>query len=327
MFIVKMITYVLIIVLTLISPSIEDDCPDPPTNCSRDNIRFFLYTDVNKQPAELFLNDPKTIKNAKFNKGNFKFMIHGFTQWKNEPKWITLREEYFKQKDKNWNILFLDYWPVAKMGCYWKTAVRSLEKIGECGANFLKSLLKERRELKIEQFHFIGFSLGAQICAQISNSLRPSKMDITRITGCDPAYPGFVLGARQSDTILNSQHATFVDVIHTNMGFCGVFHSSAHYDFYANDGSCQPGCKCSEPSCSHGRALQIYAESVNSKTKFYAKKCDSETMWISIRKCTGDHKATVEVGEYCKPPEKKDEGVYNFSTNDKSPFAQGSSKP
>lgn len=62
------------------------------------------------------------------------------------------------------------------------------------------------------------------------------------LPGCDPALPGFPVGARDADSVLNSQHADFVDVIHSNKGNCGVFYSSAHYDIYAEDGYCQPGC-------------------------------------------------------------------------------------
>ncbi|XP_065203974.1 lipoprotein lipase-like [Planococcus citri] len=149
-------------------------------------------------------------------------------------------------------------------------------------------------------------------------------MEISRITGCDPALPGFSLPVRDSDSLLNSQHADFVDVIHTNKGGCGVLYSSAHYDIYAENGFCQPGCDCHDPSCSHSRALRIFAESVNSPTKFLAKKCNSKVSLISIGRCTGSHKPTLEVGEHCPRPKcREEEGLYHFDTNDKPPYAKG----
>ncbi|XP_065205847.1 endothelial lipase-like [Planococcus citri] len=317
-----MFVHLAAILFIMIRPSIEH-CPDPATDCCSDKIKFFLYTNAEKPPKELILDEPKTIKDVKFNKGDFKFMIHGFTQWKNSLGWLVLREEYFKQKDKNWNIIFVDYSPVARRGCYWESAVPSLEQVGECGAELLRLIFKEKKEVKLDRFHFIGFSLGAQVCAQIANCLRPDKMKISRITGCDPALPGFSLPVRNSDTLLNKKHADFVDVIHTNKGMCGVLYSSAHYDIYAENGFCQPGCDFDDPSCSHDRALSIFAESVNSKTKFFARKCKSKVLLISVSKCNGSHKATLEVGEHCPRPKSDEEGLYHFRTNDKPPYAKG----
>ena len=51
---------------------------------------------VENPPQELLLEDPTSIKNAKFvENANFKFLIHGYTQWKNAPEWITVREGMF----------------------------------------------------------------------------------------------------------------------------------------------------------------------------------------------------------------------------------------
>lgn len=155
-----------------------------------------------------------------------------------------------------------------------ESAVPSASKIGECAASLLKQLFDQRPEINLDKFHFIGFSLGAQICAQISNNLQPLR--IPRITGeyskiqsqkcvatyvccasnghlfiryvavkgCDPALTGSFYGAPDSvnANTLNRQHANFVDSILTNMGAIGVSFSSSHYDMYANDGVTQPGC-------------------------------------------------------------------------------------
>lgn len=165
-----------------------------------------------ENPHELVLNNPETLKNATFNEeADFKFIIHGYTQSKDTPMMAHLREgkillrcisyinsipikilkcdklpiEYFKNEE--WNLIYIDYQPLAIQGCYYGCAVPSAAKIGECAASLLKQLFNERPEVTIDQFHFIGFSLGAQICAQISKHLQPLK--IPRITGEQIFHP------------------------------------------------------------------------------------------------------------------------------------------
>ncbi|XP_065205846.1 endothelial lipase-like [Planococcus citri] len=295
-------------------------CISPLTDCSRENVSFHLYTSDDKEPHELILNDPETLKHAKFNRGaDFKFIFHGYTQSKDTPMMAQIRHEYFK--DEEWNIIYIDYHPLAHQGCYYGSAVPSAPQIGRCAASLLKQLFNIRSEVTIDQFHFIGFSLGAQICAQVSKHLRPLR--IPRITGCDPAFPGFFGGTQDSIDILNKQHADFVDVIHTNMGVSGVYLSDAHYDIYADDGTAQPGCY-KNPVCCHARALQIFTESINSSVQFIAVKCLSYYLWFSVRSCSTDGESRIVVGEHCSPPESDDEmGIYQFNTNYQSPFALG----
>lgn len=55
------------------------------------NTYFSFRAD--KQPQELILNDPATLKNAIFNENtNFKFIVHGYTQSKDTPMMAKLRE-------------------------------------------------------------------------------------------------------------------------------------------------------------------------------------------------------------------------------------------
>ena len=154
----------------------------------------------------MILGDPKSIKDAKFiENADFKFLIHGYTQWKNSPDWLSVREgkflhyfecvtssfhqyhcinffaEYFKQKP--WNILIIDYNPVARWGCYFDTLKPSIIKIGECIADFFNQLFKTHPKITINRFHFVGFSMGSQICAQVSNCLKSGQIIIPRITG------------------------------------------------------------------------------------------------------------------------------------------------
>lgn len=80
--------------------------------------------------------------------------------------------------------------------------------------------------------------LGAHITNHISTALRPYRLP--RITGLDPALPGFI--TPHLDSKLDKTDADFVDVYHTNAFIQGKVEESGHVDFYINGGAIQPGC-------------------------------------------------------------------------------------
>lgn len=90
-----------------------------------------------------------------------------------------------------------------------------------------------------QHVHLIGFSLGAHVAAIAGHFVISStnqELRVGRITGLDPAGPGFPPQIPLSQR-LDSGDADFVDVIHTNMGALirGEFGSplsAGHADFY-----------------------------------------------------------------------------------------------
>ena len=96
----------------------------------------------------------------------------------------------------------------------------------------------------LPDFHHIGHSLGGQVGAFISSNLAPGT-NLSRVTGLDPARPGFENTVPAADR-LDSTDAIFVDVITTS---CGIGCTSTTpdpargtVDFYPNGGLKQPGC-------------------------------------------------------------------------------------
>lgn len=81
-------------------------------------------------------------------------------------------------------------------------------------------------------------SVGAHITNFMAVALRPYKLP--RITGLDPAFPGFITPVL--DDKLDKTDAEFVDVYHTNAFMQGKVEESGHVDFYINGGVIQPGC-------------------------------------------------------------------------------------
>ncbi|XP_065205842.1 endothelial lipase-like [Planococcus citri] len=295
-------------------------CLDPPQDCLRKDISFHLYTEQNSQGYELVIQDSNTIEKAPFlPNANFKILIHGYTQNRNTKLMVQLREEYFKQK--RWNIIVVDYAPLAEDGCYIESTFPSAPIVGKCSASMLNLILDNRSGIRIDQFHVVGFSMGAQIAAELSINLGQKRLP--RITGLDPAWPLFYPILTSSTQRLGREHADFVDVIHTNSGGFGVVYSLAHYDIYANDGTYQPGCGITDISCSHSRAMQLFIESINTKNPFIAYQC-SFWEWTSTRICRSNENSKIIVGEHATPPKNSsEEGIYQFRTNDKPPFSLG----
>lgn len=69
--------------------------------------------------------------------------------------------------------------PLARDPCY-VTAVLNVPTIGKCAAQLIDELVI-RKDIALERFHVIGFSLGAQVSGEIGNHLQVGKLD--RITG------------------------------------------------------------------------------------------------------------------------------------------------
>ncbi|CAG2101216.1 unnamed protein product [Medioppia subpectinata] len=142
----------------------------------------------------------------------------------------------------------------------------------------------------LDNVHILGCSLGAHTAGFVGHALGGK---IGRITGLDPARPGFT---DPKVDRLNSTNAAFVDVIHSDVptegkglqaGF-GINLNVGHIDFWPNDGVGAPDCivECMKTefamqlnnsytntdkeknllacmSCSHGMAANYYVDSIN----------------------------------------------------------------
>jgi len=159
--------------------------------------------------------------------------------------------------------------------------------------------------LEAEQLHLVGHSLGGQSVGKMGRSFQAAHLGgekVKRITGLDPAGPRFETNGYEAalfdlkKNILTAESAQFVDVIHTNGGFkpsvlhaffhwesprLGYLQQLGHIDFYPDGGSHQTGCPPTlrslfdGESCSHSRAIMYYYYSINEKTLFPSKPCQS----------------------------------------------------
>merc|ERR1719328_180056 len=128
----------------------------------------------------------------------------------------------------------------------------------------------------LNDFHIVGFSLGAQVAGKAGATLNGA---LGRITGLDPAENDFM--GKPASEQLDSSDAIFVDVIHTSansqeagvLGPIGNREQLGDMDFWPNSGNCpMPGTEWTMYPCgfSHMRATEYFVESISNPTGFRA---------------------------------------------------------
>ncbi|XP_015586914.1 phospholipase A1 member A [Cephus cinctus] len=279
-----------------------------------DKIRLKIYTgrsDCNLNSYDTSIAYPENILHEIDFKKPLVIYLHGFREHPSNESVQTVVGAYLDRG--NDNILLVD-WSDLALERY-ITLVIKIKIIGKIIAGALEKLLSYG--INVNTLHIIGHSLGAQIAGFIG---KYSNVQLPRITGLDPAKPGFY--------VLNLQHidktdAKVVDIVHTDGGVYGAFVPTGSVDFFANGGSRpQPGCPfltipfTPEDFCSHWRSWRFYAESVTNPYAFMAVKCTSYTNFISGA-CKDNDK--IYFG-YVTPHNAS--GSYYFNTNAQYPFGQ-----
>ncbi|XP_014305841.2 pancreatic lipase-related protein 2-like, partial [Myotis lucifugus] len=138
------------------------------------------------------------------------------------------------------NCICVDWMRGSRTG--YNQAVHNIRVVGAETA-FLIQGLSTKMGYSLENVHIIGHSLGAHAAGEAGRRLGGC---VGRITGLDPAEPGFQ--GMPEEVRLDPSDAMFVDVIHTDisptvpyLGF-GMSQKVGHLDFYPNGGKQMPGC-------------------------------------------------------------------------------------
>lgn len=196
------------------------------------------------------------------------------------------------------NVVCVDWEGGASMPNYLRAAANT-RLVGKQLAMLLQGLAKHI-DLRYEDVHLIGFSLGAHVAGFAGSELR----NISRITGLDPAGPLFEF--QDPRARLDRLDAKFVDVIHSNgetliLGGLGAAQPLGHVDFYPNGGRVQHGCSnlfvgavsdllpwaAASPEgrslCNHRRAYKFFTDSVSPKCHFPAFPCSDYDTFLEGR--------------------------------------------
>ncbi|XP_055376067.1 lipase member H-A-like [Condylostylus longicornis] len=251
--------------------------------------------------------------------------IHGYTESQSAESVQTIIKAYLTQINE-FNLITLD-WKKLASGRYISDAVKNALILGDLlGEVFIRFF---KNGMNLEKFHFIGHSLGAQLAGLIGRSIQRNsdgEIKIPRITGLDPAFPGFYIFPLRK--ALNADDGDFVDIIHTDGLIYGAPLSIGTVDFWPNRGSfTQPSCPkrnfkilSENDVCSHHQAWKFWAESVTNlyNVEFFAAKALS---WQDFRIRSQFMKLPLaKMGINCP---KNISGKYYLQTNPKSPFARG----
>ncbi|KAL1490868.1 hypothetical protein ABEB36_011553 [Hypothenemus hampei] len=219
-----------------------------------------------------------------------KFITHGWMSGGRKDSSVLIRDGFLHKYDAN---VFVMDWSAISGNPFYPIPMMATPKVGKHYGKFLNYLVDELG-VKPVDIHLVGHSLGAHVSGFAGRTVKRGK--IGRITGLDPALPGFDSGLVSSGT-LNSKDAHFVDVIHTCAGFLGYKSPLGHADFYPN-GGCppQPGCSVLEfmEACSHSRSWRIFFSSLVNEEPYMATKCSSLSEISTKKWCKGD---PIEMGD------------------------------
>ncbi|XP_025412549.1 lipase member H-like isoform X2 [Sipha flava] len=247
-----------------------------------------------------------------------KVIIHGWLDSTKQTNGVfNIKTAYVNTG--GFNVLTVD-WGAISANINYPMSVLMTSEIGSMLAKVLANIVR-LRIVEPKDIHLIGHSLGAHIAGACGSSFGTNK--IGRITGLDPAGPGFEYAKFQKKG-LDRTDALFVDVIHTSGGSTGCFNALGHADFYPNGGSPpQPGCyegiKFSRLigllSCSHSRAYSLYEDSVYHHKSMIAVYCSSWVHYVN-HKC--DHNFETPLGHGALTSAR---GNFYLSTKSTAPYA------
>ncbi|KAJ7311315.1 hypothetical protein JRQ81_006931 [Phrynocephalus forsythii] len=209
---------------------------------SRSETKFLLYSNTAEEGCLVEYRQQVTLEKCRFNASlPLVMIVHGWSVEGRLEGWIWKLAEALKSSLPQTNVVIADWLTLAH--AHYATAVQGTRRIGQEIAHFLE-WLEESMEFSRDNAHLIGYSLGAHVAGFAGSSIGGAKK-IGRITGLDPAGPLFE-GMSPTDR-LSPDDASFVDAIHTftqqQMGLSvGIKQPVAHFDFYPNGGTFQPGC-------------------------------------------------------------------------------------
>ncbi|XP_044892672.1 lipase member I isoform X8 [Felis catus] len=191
------------------------------------DIVLMMYTRNNPSCAEPLFEQNNSL-NVNFNTSKKTvWIIHGYRPMGSTPKWL---QNFLKVllNHEDLNVIVVD-WNRGATTFIYNRAVKNIRKVAATLGIYIQILLNHGATL--DNFHFIGMSLGAHVSGFVGKIFQGQ---LGRITGLDPAGPKF--SGQPCDFRLDYTDAKFVDVIHSDIN-----------DFHA--GSCVDCDDFKEKSC------------------------------------------------------------------------------
>ncbi|KAJ8026248.1 Pancreatic lipase-related protein 2 [Holothuria leucospilota] len=301
-----------------------------PQSPSDINTKFYLYTRENRQTYQVidWTNDA-SIVNSKFRGSReTKFIIHGF-----RDRIMTPDSDFLDMKDSflsigNFNVILVSWKDGADLfdlngllGHLLNLPIGYLQarqnarlvgrQVGE-----LSRKLQQLTGASLSSMHLIGHSLGAHVAGFAGEHVSGKY---GRITGLDPAGPGYQPYTSTAGCLLEKSDAIFVDIIHTD-GILGNENAVGHQDFYPSGGKNQISCSFLDFICDHMRAVDFFTESLDPNCKWNAYPCSSWTFFkLGFCKRCGK-KGCSRMGYYAD--RSKSTGKFMLETNKDKPYCK-----
>lgn len=190
--------------------------PNMPLPMAPEKIhtKFFLHTRPNTTAHYSLTADADTIRHSTFQANKkTKMVIHGFAPMNDRiAKWVNHMTQAILEYD-DVNVVIVDW--VGGAGVAYDQAVTNTRLVGAQIAQLIRALM-EVHNYDPKNVHLIGFSLGAHVAGFAGKDMNKFNKDhkLGRITGLDPANPGFNYDS--GAVRLDKGDAHFVDVIHTD---------------------------------------------------------------------------------------------------------------
>ncbi|XP_054155647.1 pancreatic lipase-related protein 3-like [Oppia nitens] len=237
------------------------------------DVRFLVFT---KQMPKHGVVYPYKFNIKRFRDSTFNprhrtiIIVHGYDS--TIENWmLDIRNMIYGLPNNDYNVILVDWHKGAMQMIYYLSA-SSTQVVGALIAYFINRICTDtygRHLITNADFYLIGHSLGAHAVGFAGKRL--VNPQVSRITGLDPAGPGFMLNNLQYR--LSSTDASYVEAIHTDMASdvlhgLGLNQVVGNIDFYPNGGYLQPGCPqtsmivtlfkaMGKLSCSHSRSYQL----------------------------------------------------------------------
>ncbi|XP_031833782.1 pancreatic triacylglycerol lipase-like [Nomia melanderi] len=288
----------------------DDETEEETKKDLHNRVFFYLYTKATpNNPEKLYLDDLKALKKSHFNSMKpTKFVTHGWVNSHDSKAIKMVRDAYIKSEDCN--VIVIDWSTISIRPYLW--ASRRVVMVAQYTSRMIDFLQKQG--MNLSKVTIVGHSLGGHVAGL---SAHYAKGTVAYVVALDPALPNFVHAGRGAR--VSKGDALYVEVIHTNAGVLGYNTSIGDIDFYPNGGTSQVGCVVDVGGvCSHPRSFEYFAESINSKVKFWGLNCNSYNNFLkgacrsNARAIMGGLKTSFN-----------DKGTYFLKTNSRSPFAQG----
>lgn len=245
-----------------------------------DRIFFYLYTDQNPVAAQIINSNNLTVVNYTNYKPECSTAIfsHGFVSNALDACSQVIKNGYLSSNEYDCQNIFLVDWSDCASNIDYVGPVFFVENVGNRIGDLVDYLVNNL-STPIENIHVIGHSLGAHIAGFAGKSVKNRGMELTWVTGLDPAAPLFY--GLPPENRLSDTDGLCVETLHTTQGL-GFPCALGKVSYFVNGGKLQPGCKngfnfLEIEGCSHSLACNYYAEAVHlkGKNKYLSEKCIS----------------------------------------------------